>query len=238
MLYREQKDAPSKKNPAKTRHQQQSDGWKRGGGEKARKDALKAFDDDKDSFLIRCNYNMTEANGCDGKSYTVGHYDTNQTNLFKHSCSLCTGRAGNHTRWEKIGNRCLTKEEINTVFKMKKDDASLEDVIAALDLKTEKHPCDMVCCNKPATLVQKNGTKGRYLCDDMKKCRLKCEWGERDGNGVLKRCTNDRKAPARFCGGKDGKQCVGLFKKLRTTQSGFKFFQKALKNSEDVSKLK
>ena len=206
-------------------------GAARGGDEKAHRDALKAFDDRKDMFLIRCNYHGTEAKGCDGKSYTVGHYDTQATNCFKYSCSLCTG----HTRWEKIGNRCLTKEEINTVFKMKKVDASLEDVIAALDIETEEHTCDMVCCDKPATLVTLRGRGGsRYLCND-EKCRNRCEWAEHDDSGVLKRCKKDRNAPGRFCGS-EGKSCAGLFKKLRTTQYGKAFFREAFKNSKDVKK--
>jgi hypothetical protein len=213
-------------------------GAARGGDEKAHRDALKAFDDRKDMFLIRCNYHGTEAKGCEGKSYTVGHYDTQSTSSFIYTCLLCTGK---HLRWEKIGNRCLTKEEIDTVFDMKKVDASLEDVIAALDLKTEKHPCDMVCCNKPATLVTLMGKGGsRYLCNDIKNCRSRCEWAEHDDNGVLKRCGHNRAGTGRFCGGidssKPGGYCAGLFKKLRTKQSGKEFFRKALKNSKDVKK--
>ncbi len=109
------------------------------------------------------------------------------------------------------------------------------DVIAALGLETEEHTCDMVCCNKPALLVSLRGSGGsRYLCNDIN-CRNRCEWGEHDDSGELKRCTNDSKAGGRFCGS-DGKYCAGLFKK-RYGKGFFRAFRKALPNSKDVKKL-
>jgi hypothetical protein len=229
-------DKTSKNDPSMTNREYfRVHGAKYNGDENGRKASLKAFDDDKDSFLIRCNYHGTEAK-CERKSYTVGHYGTN--NCFKNSCLLCTGSrttGRSHSSWEKIGNRCLTREEINTVYDMKKMGASLAEVIETLGFETEEQTCSMVCCDKPATFVPQPGRGGsRYLCND-EKCRNRCEWGERDSSGVLKRCTKDRKGGTRrrFCG-RD--YCAGLFKDSYGT--GFaRAFKDALANSKDVKKL-